>query len=432
MRSESQNEPTRAIRPIVRDGVITHYAWSVSYFVNQVATRKEGKVSVARVAKETGFSLKKAQTHASTLASDASKEFVESLKTAGNVQQTYTVQTWCEHFFTNVLSRDADERYVSNSRNAVALHVYPTLGNIQLKKLNWQQLEAWWTDLTTKPVAAPVHGKDGRMIGHKAPKVLKWKTTDHIRQRFTNALDAAVARGLMPANPAKTLSPNSRQRKAYVEDLKLRKRWFTVEELKTLRRISKNTALYGPILLQCDLAIRIGEACGTFITDVDLATGYVSAVRQLARKEDVTGKTSLQLSAPKGDGKRVFIASQELLDFVSQRQREEAAKAPHDRCPYIAVNKGKPADPNWVGKAFRMLCETNGIDLAPGNCTHAIRRTILNMMKNTPGLSKETRAFIAGHDDPITTLIYDVDVLTTVQKSEMALAADYVRRHLAA
>ncbi len=432
MRSESQNEPTRAIRPIVKDGVITHYAWSVSYFVNQVATRKEGKVSVARVAKELGLSQKRAQTHASTLASDASKEFVESLKTAGNVQQTYTVQSWCEHFFANVLSRDADERYVSGSRNAVALHVYPTLGNIQLKKLNWQQLEAWWTDLTTKPFAAPVYGKDGRLIGQKAPKVLKWKTTDHIRQRFTKSLDAAVARGLMPANPAKTLSPNSRQRRAYVDDLKSRKRWFTIDELKTLRRVSKNTALYGPILLQSDLALRIGEACGTLISDVDPATGYVSAVRQLARKDDGTGKTSLQLTAPKGDGKRVFIASQELLDFVSQRERDEAAKLPHERCPYIAINKGKPVDPNWVGKAFRMLCETNGIELAAGNSTHAIRRTILNMMKNVPGLSEGTRAFIAGHDSPTTTLIYDVDILTTSQKFEMALAADYVRRLLAA
>jgi len=432
MGSQSQDQPTRAIREVVKDGVITHYAWSISYFVNKVPTRKEGKVSVARVAKELGITEKKAQKSASTRASDASRDFIETLKTGGNVQIAYTVESWCEHFFASVLSRDADERYVSNSRNAVALHVYPTLGAIPLKKLNWQQLEAWWSDLCTKPFAAPIHGKDGRLIGQKSPILLKWKTTDHIRQRLTNALDAAVSRGLMPANPAKTLSPNRKQRKAYVEDLKTRKRWFTIDELKTLRRASKYTALYGPILLQSDLAVRVGEACGTLISDVDTLTGYVVAVRQLARKpESYGGPSTLQMGAPKGDGKRVFIASPELLEFVSQREREEAARLSHERCPFVATNKGKPIDPNWAGKAFRMLCETNGIDLPRGNSTHVIRRTVLNIMKNAPGLSEETRAFIAGHDDPATTLIYDIDQLTTVQKSEMAMAADHVRRQLA-
>ena len=433
MNIQQDNQPTKVVRPIVRDKITTHFAWTVCFRTNGVPDRKQGQVSVARVAKELGLTDKRALKEAESLAGEAAKRFMDSLKEDGNAHVSYTVQSWCDFYFPNKLANQADEKYAYASHNAVKLHVYPTLGSVKLKDLNWKQLEAWWADLCSMPFAAPIYNKQGQVVGRKTPIILKWKTTDHIRQRLTQALDAAVARGLIPANPAKTLSANRKQRKAYLEDLKSRKRWLTVEELKKLLGASKGTPFYGPILLQTNLALRVGEACGLRICDVDSITGFVSTVNQLQRRaSEYGGAKTLELGPPKGDGFRVAMASPELLEFIEQRLLEELAKNKSERCDFVCLFNGQKVDPNYIVKGFKLLCQTQGIDLGRGNSTHAIRRTILNLMKNAPGLSAEMRSFIAGHDRTDTTLIYDIERFNDSQKQQFGIAAKYVQEILAA
>ncbi|GEM_PF-4728960 len=411
--------------------VPTHVRWTVYHLVNGVPAEKQGKVSLERVKCQSDLKAPtKIRDKAESLAREAAEEARQEIVRGGPIL-THTLQSWCDHCATKILAVEREKRYAQQVRSQLEMHVYGKLGSVSLSKLTPAQVCAWWEWLSRTPRAAPIRNKSGTVIGAKTAKILGWKSRELIKGYLSTCLSRAVDNQLIQANPVAAIPDDKAARDAYKTSRVTRLRWFSLEELRHLLEGSRNTPLYAPILIQIDLAVRAAEACGLGLWDVDLETGRTNIVRQLARKPtEVGGPATLALCPPKGMS-RPFRASEELQEIVRARRIQNSLLPEADRHPYIALNPdGKPMDPSWYSKRFRVLCEILGLSLPRGNSTHVVRRSVLNALKEAPGLSSSLLSLIAGHEREQTTHAYLEDTLTESQRTQLASAADWFQDRL--
>jgi integrase len=408
MARPKNTDPTYTVRRLPKDGPATHFAWTVYFEKNGIPDRKQGKVSVSRHAREhrIGGNQKKKESEAERAAGDAARAFIQDLATLGHGKKIYTLQSWCLYFCEHVLTKDASPEYATTVYNNLEFHAFPMLGAIRLRDLTAEQVEAWFEWRRTTPSAAPIKNGKGEVIGHKEPIILGWKTLDLIRGYLKRCLDAAFERRHTTINVMANVAYDSKAAKKYRKDLKARKHWFKDDEIIAIQKLPMTDTIRAIVLIDLDLGVRAGEACGLPLNAVDLETGAVAITQQLRRAPEVfRGRTALEVRDPKGEGVRLAFASRELLDFVKHRLAEEAARPVRDRCPYVVAQDGRRVDPNRASKMFRLFCEVNGIKLPKGTSLHSLRRTILDAAKMAP-VSRETKAQFGGHDDYSTSEIY--------------------------
>ncbi len=419
-------EPRSQVKP-VPDKKPTRYAWTVFYSSNGVPQRKQGKISIARVAKEQGLSPAQAKHKAAEMADDEARAFKELLKTL-SPHSNWTVESWCRYCCKHVIAKEASIEYATAALNNLELHVFGQLGKVPLKKLTTEQVEAWHQWRVSTPSKVPISNGNGEVIGYKKPKTLGWKTIDLILGYLGRCLGVAEQRKY-GTNHVRLMAKDKKAKESYKAKLADTKQWLPVEDIKVLVKASEGAELYGVLLIQRDSGSRIGEACGVRIEHFDVGLGSFKIEKQLRwQTKEFGGVRVLDEKDPKGDGARLAFASDELLAFVKQRAAEEALKPESDRCPYVVMNScGGPLDPSAAGKLFRKLAEKHGVELRPGNGTHATRRRVLNLVKGAP-ISAETKAKMAGHDDYSTSQAkYHSDELDEAEIQEIALAARHVQ-----
>ncbi len=424
-------EPTFSVKALPTEGTPTAYSWAVYFVQNGVPTRKQGKVSVARNAKERQLrgSQKFLASKAMEAATDAAKEYVRKLKDGGTAICSWTVESWCRYCCRTLLSKRASVDYAKMALGALELHVFPTLGYLPLPALTAEQVDAWLEWRTKTPSAPPIRNREGEIVGAKKAKVLGWKTIDTLLGYFRTCMAIAAERRHVQNNPVASVARSKEEGKRYRTELKAQKRWFAPDELRRLRSESRGT-IRAVVLVATDLAVRVGEACGVRLDQVDDDSGWVRLETQLRRRSaDFDTPSRLAEASPKGDGARLLHVSAELVEFVKMRRAEEMLKPESQRCPYVVVSpEGTELDPNRAGKMFRVLCDTLEISLPPGNATHALRRSVLNLARFVP-VKESSRAFFAGHDriehsDPYFNL-------TDEDKRDLALIARQVQARMA-
>lgn len=149
--------------------------------------------------------------------------------------------------------------YKGYERN-VQLHIIPTLGRIQLRRLRFQQLESLYEDLLH-----PAKGKG-----------LSAKTVYEIHLRIRGALDDAVRRGLVTRNVA-DLARAPKQRSLQ----KTEGRAWTDEQLRAFLRTAAGHRLFPILWLAAMTGMRRNEVLGLKWPDLDTAKKRIALNRGL-------------------------------------------------------------------------------------------------------------------------------------------------------
>jgi integrase len=429
-------EPTISVSEIKdKSNLVTHLCWRVSFPINGVTSRVQGKVSIKRIAKQSGLSQRSALAKAKEIAWDDAQKAKKDVESIGAKRKAYTLESWSDHFFENVHSKSNDPARSTLMHGALKFHLMPMLGNVKLENLDWQQLESWWADLKVTAKAAPIYNRKKEIIGYRKAIIPNWKTRDHLRQYLVTLLEEALKRTLIRYNPARTIPAEANERDKYLADLQRRKKWFSASELKVLLEKSKDGPCEELMRVQFDLQCRVSEACCVRLDDFDESGAYLLITKQRRRvMEEFGGSTQIREAPTKGDANRFAAISPELAEIVKKRRAENDNLAPEKRCPYIITGeRGGPMERNQASRLFRKLCEVIGIDLPRGNSTHAIRRSVVEIGKHTRNVSSATRAFLAGHDKVQTTSIYELfETCTPEQAEEITRISVHIRSEVAA
>jgi integrase len=153
----------------------------------------------------------------------------------------------------------ATSTYRGYERN-VHLHIIPTLGRIQLRRLRFQQIEALYDTLLH-----PAHGAG-----------LSPKTVYEIHLRIRGALDDAVRRGLVTRNVAE-LARAPKQRSLQ----KTEGRSWTDQELRLFLRTATGHRFFPILWLAAMTGMRRNEVLGLKWPDLDVAKKRLALNRGL-------------------------------------------------------------------------------------------------------------------------------------------------------
>ncbi len=134
-----------------------------------------------------------AKHKAAEVADDEARAFKESLKSV-SPQSSWTVESWCRYCCEHVIAKEASIEYATQALANLELHVFDKLGKVPLKKLETEQVEAWYQWRVSTPSKVPMRNGKGEIIGYKKPKILGWKTVDLILGYLGRCLAVAEMR----------------------------------------------------------------------------------------------------------------------------------------------------------------------------------------------------------------------------------------------
>lgn len=403
------------------------WRWTVTYYVDGALQRKQGRKQVATVARRYGLNTRQAKERARELAVEDRDHFVEELKSAPEAtSERYTCREWFAICDRDVWS-DPDVNQpnsANNKRGDAERYFLPRFGDVYLDELSRTQLRAWLTWLRTTPFARVWRDKHGNVTKRGAERLLPPKSVANIVGSVSSYLRVAVEDDHIDSNPMPSLPEG--WRKTWKAELKKRKVWLSPCQLRELTQRIRQSRYYDVYLIQRDLFVRVGEACGLPLADVDPVTGTATIRQQL---KQVVGVGCVE-GDPKTDaGVRVVKLSPELLARVLERLDQERIKGAlgEKGCKFVAVNREthERIRPKTYSDWLKgQLIELLGYD-PRGQSSHIIRRSSGNIMRRAPGLSAETRTMLMGHkgEQVGDEFYFDLDA---EQRHELDLAAEYL------
>lgn len=251
---------------------------------------------------------------------------------------------WLE---TSIKNKRAPKTY-SLYRWLVTDHINPTIGHIQLEKVNRRDLQQF-IDKKAATTVLP------RSTKSKAPTTtLSTNTLRNMRAVLSSSLNDAVRDELRQDNPAKLIVlPSEIDRKPKFLD--------ETEATKLAEAAAKDQAIGPLVLFMLATGCRFAEAAGLRWQAVDFDHQCVHIVGQLQRNE---GKLEFR-GTTKTNQRRTIPLSTVLLDPLAARKGN-----PED---FVFLNPlGNPIDPKYFNRHLRHLCNAAGIkEINP----HALRHT---------------------------------------------------------
>ena len=233
----------------------------------------------------------------------------------------------------------------------VKAHLKPNLGNIQLRELTPQHVQA--------------------LIGIKVDERLSPRTIRGIRAVLRSALSDAVKWRVVPYNAAKAASVPRVKR--------VEIRVFTPEEARRFLTAAENDRL-GPVFsVALAVGLRLGEALGLRWVDVDLERGQLHVRQALQR---VGGE--LRFVEPKSEQSRRTVALPEVATAILKRHRtthlEERLKTGRrwtDSGLVFTTTIGTPLDDRNVRRAFKAILRAAKL---PNIRIHDLRHTCASLL----------------------------------------------------
>ncbi|MFN3653514.1 MAG: tyrosine-type recombinase/integrase [Armatimonadota bacterium] len=247
-----------------------------------------------------------------------------------------TVAEYLERWLTDYAQTNVSPKTLENYTEFVRKHLIPAFGNQLLAKLTPLHIQSYYTRAV----------QTGRRDGKGG---LSARTVLHHHRVLREALQQAVKWQLLARNPADAVQPPRPGR----TELGV----LTVDQMRTLVTVVRETRLYIPILLAVSTGMRRGEILGLRWRDVDLAAGVIS-VRQSVQQT----RSGLHFKEPKTQKSRrsLLLPSTVVAALVAHRQaqeqiRQQVGAAYDDRDLVVAGPDGKPFSPAAFTQAFRLL-----------------------------------------------------------------------------
>ncbi len=316
-----------------------------------------------------------------------------------------TVEQFLTDWLENTHKRHVRPRTYERYREAVYLHIIPSLGKHQLQKLTVQHVQRFYTK--------------------KEDEGLAPATIIYYHSVLHNALDTAVKRGLVARNICDLASPPHRKR-FEIQPLSGEQ----AQKLLTVIQGHKWEALF---TLAIATGLRRGEILGLKWQDINFTTGTLQVRRILSRVPTQVAKREHAYveAEPKTQKSRrnVVIASfaLELLKQHRVQQLETKLKAgtawqEHDYvfCTLVGTHLG----PNHVVEEFKKLLKKAEL---PDIRFHDLRHSAASLLL-TAGVHPKIVQEILGHTQISMTMDIYSHVLPGMQEDAMNKLHDALKR----
>jgi integrase len=234
-------------------------------------------------------------------------------------------------------------------------------------------------------------------------KALAPGTVGQVLRQVRQILDAAVADGIIASNAAKAVrSPTApRRRDVHLSDDDVR----TIIEATPERHHALVVALVG-------LGLRISEACGLLVSDVDFLRKVVH-VRRQRRPGGELGKLKTASSGRDVPADDVVLAA--LAEQVRRWPRADGL--------IFGSTTGRALTRQAAGHVFAGIAAATGIDVSPHSCRHYFGASLISGQVSVVAVSRWL-----GHSSPeITYRVYSYLTANDDQIGRAALAQTMAR-----
>lgn len=298
-----------------------------------------------------------------------------------------------------------------------AVHIEPYFSRIQLKDIRAEHIQKFVNEKSEKRL-------DGKIGGYSSEMVRMLYVTIH------GSLEKAVELGYIPKNPANgvNLKPNERKEK----------RIFSIEEQRRFEdcvrddiELYHNSSIF---LILLYTGMRIGEALGLQIPDIDFDAREIHINRTVGTIDDESGKGKrFYVSIPKTKaGRRVIPMSEtvaellngqieyrtSMVDIMRQVWEERGIETKYVDAGYIFITDyGNVANHANLKRKLDQLCEKANIH--PRITPHGLRHTFATRWVEA-GLDIRTLADILGHTDIKMTLNTYTHACTEQKRKNMS------------
>jgi integrase len=285
---------------------------------------------------------------------------------------------------------NCSQRTLDGYRSIIEHHIIPAIGQIQLKQLNSQAIQNYYS---------------------QACEGLSARTVHHQHRVLSQSLKYAMRQGYLGRNPAELVDPP--------KPLKKQMRALETNEAKVLLEVAQGSYYYPIIYTALSSGLRQAELLGLRWRDVDLDYMTISVNQVLYKRCGVC-----QFKTPKTNTSRRSVNMTPKL-AIYLRDYRESKQALYNRIlqPFnldtlvFSTLEGQPIDPAVLGHNFHKIAVKAGL----GNVRfHDLRHSFASLMLKQ-GVSPKVISSALGHASVAFTMDTYSHILNGMQDKAMEL-----------
>ncbi len=339
-----------------------------------IKRRKDGRYE-AKYTVETADGIKRSSVYGKTR-DEVTVKLAAALEKAEEVTQqpqpsNITVQEYLEGLHDEAVRHAVKRRTYESYRCIVKRHIFPALGQTNLRELTPRQVQGFY--------------------GDRLKAGLSSKTVTNIHTTLHRALKLAVDWELISRNVCDSVSVPRRE-SPEVHPLNR-------DQAKRFLAVAEGDRFHSLYVLAITTGMRQGEILGLFWSDLDLPNRMVRVRRSL-----VTGYGQTY-EAPKTKRSRRSIAltTKATTALIEHRERQNQKRFQTEGdAPVFTNNAGKPLHPkNLIDRSFKPLLRKAGL---PDTTFHAATRHTAASLMLTKGVHPKVVQEMLGHANITITL----------------------------
>lgn len=294
--------------------------------------------------------------------------------------KAWRVGDYLDYWFNNVVTPSLRPTTARRYASSIRLYVKPELGKYLLTQLNVPIVQTFLNDHLTK--------------GHSVRSAQIAQTV------LSSALTNATREELLTRNVARLVKLPTYERADVIP--------WTTEEVRSFIQAVRPEQLSVAFLLLIYYGLRRGEVLGLRWQDIDARRRVIHVRQQIIRYGSSLHAAPLKTKASRRD---LPLGSVPALALDRHRARQvEQNNYTTDHDLVFTTSDGNPIDPDNFGRAFRRVCQTNGLRLIK---LHHVRHTTATLLKDFGVPARDTQ-LILGHSNLSTTQeIYQHDSLNS-------------------
>ena len=321
------------------------------------------------------------------------------------VYTNFTVKRYMEYWFEYIVpKRLSSEGSIDTYKNSIFNHIIPELGNLKLTNLKRGHIKKFYEKLY-------VYSKS---VARLTQTVLKTALQDAVQDKF---IPNNVK---LPEKSDKGGKTKEEQKEEFYNNyhtLKIdEKKTYTIEEVATLIKESKNTKIYLHVLFAVLMGLRKSEINGLKYSDINYIHRKLYLKRQLGRKKgikkgDVPKKTftKQEIKLKTKSSKRVLDIPDLVFEAIMEERKKYEARRnkrkndksnPFQDLNYICCSSyGRPRSRGFVFEPFKELKEKANLPDLP---FHKLRTTYTTILAKN-NFSMKAISQLLGHTSEMIT-----------------------------
>lgn len=325
---------------------------------------------------ETGKQVKKTQTFEKITQARAALRKHEAARDAGQtvLPKELTVEQWLNTWMNDVIKLSRAETTVYSYQKMIDNHIVPALGDVELQKLTPTMLQKYYAEKI----------REGKISSNTVRK--------H-HDLMNTAFQMAVKQGLILSNPAANVEAPTVKR----PDIK----YYSVEQLQTLLKLSEGTRLEVLIKLAGLLGLRREEIMGLTWDFVDFEKKKII----IAEARTMAGNTVVKKDPKNATSVRTLYMTEDIEDLLKrekakQEKYKQALGPGYQDSGYVFTHEdGRPVRPNYASELFTKFITDNNL---PPLTLHGLRHSFASIA-NSKGIPMYDIGKALGHSSPSTT-----------------------------